>query len=189
MKKQVLIVLALMAVLLVCAAPAPVAADPARKITGSVNFEAFGSRIWMVYTIHEVDPITHQAEGRIAWWMYNEAFGGWRRLEARADCVRFGEDIPGADPQAAVIAGEILSKEGWGPGEPGQWLRWWVRDGGTPSNGVDQWASQLHGIFTDEFWPPEDMPTPACEYFVPGEAPHTPPQPSDLANGNLAIHH
>jgi hypothetical protein len=190
MSKRVWIGLALLAVLLLSVAPAPIAANPTRNITGSVNFEAFGSRIWMIYNVHEIDPITHQAEGRVTWRMYNEAFGGWRKLEARVDCARFGEDLPGEDPQAAVIAGEILSKEGWGPGEPGLWLRWWVRDGGTPSGqAVDGWAGQNHGIFPDEFWPPEDLPDPACAYFVPGQAPHTPPQPFELVNGNLVVHH
>jgi hypothetical protein len=185
-----LVVLVLMAVLLMFGGSTSVLAKSARKVTGGVNFEAFGSRIWMNYNIHETDPATGTAEGRVAWKMYNEGQtenNGWRYLVARVDCVTFGEDVVNGDPQAAVFRGQIISKEGWGPGAPGMWLRWWVRDGGTPSVNVDQWASQLRGAFPDEFWPENERP--GCDYFWPGVSPNTPPQPFDLEKGNLTIHH
>jgi hypothetical protein len=98
--------------------------------------------------------------------------------------VTFGADI-GEDPRTAVFSGQILSKEGYGPGEVGQWFRFWVRDGGVPSSTLDQWASQTHGVFPDEFWPEDEEP--GCDYFWPGVSENSHP-PIDVEKGNLTIH-
>jgi hypothetical protein len=185
MKKETVVVVSVLILVLLIGASVPVMADAARKVTGMVHFDAFGKRIWMRFNVHETDPDTHRAEGRVAWKMYDEELG-WRYLVTRVSCVTYGEDL-GQDPQTAVISGQIVQKQGWGPGVVGEWFRFWVRDGGLPSSSVDQWASQTHGVFPDEFWPEDDPP--GCAYFVPGESPNTPPQPFDVVGGNLTIHH
>jgi hypothetical protein len=128
---------------------------------------------------------TNLADGRCAWNIYDEEMG-WRRLVARVKCVTFGEDVDGADPQTAVISGQIISKTGWGAGVPGEWFRFWVLDGGLPSKNMDQWGVQNYGPFPKEFWPEDENP--GCGYFVPPEVEHG-SGPFDAENGNLMIHH
>ena len=71
-------------------------------------------------------------------------------MVAHPTCVTFSESA-----QAAVFVVQIDSRSGWGEGEPGQYILFWVRDGGTPGWNGDK--------FTTLTWPPQDT-APDCKY-------------------------
>lgn len=64
----------------------------------------------------------------------------------------------------------IVSRTGWGWGEPGEYAKFWVRDGGMPGGEGDQWIMQSYQFEPEwiEFWP-ADVPPPDCESFTPDE--------------------
>jgi hypothetical protein len=171
MKKRMLIVLVLVAVLLISGGSAPVLAGSPRKITGGIHFMApmFGLEDgWMRFNVREVGP-GNSATGWLRWKEYMEEYG-WRRVVAHPTCVTFGvyEGKP-----AAVFVVEIDSKRGWGDGEPGQYIKFWVLDGGTPGRMGDD--------FTTLTWPPAGDP-PGCDYEDPTFLPFV------VDGGNLVLH-
>ena len=168
MKMRVLTVLGLVTVFLVSVVSAPSLAKSPRKITGGIQFGPVFAlqKGWLRFNVQETDAGSNSATGQVRWKEYKED-EGWRRVTANATCVTFGED-----GQTALVAVQIVRKTGWGLGEPGQWMVFWVHDGGTPGSEGDQFASPL--------WPPADE-DPGCEYFTPGFK-------IPVVGGNLVIH-
>jgi hypothetical protein len=175
MKKQLLAMLVLM-ILAFTLSGMPVLADSPRGITGGIGFASpeWGvDRGWIRINVHEVT--LEEGRGWARWQEYNTD-AGWRRVSSRVKCVAFGEDV-GDDEQTAVFVVQITSKRGWGALEPGQHVKFWVRDGGTPGSTGDEWSTV--------FWPADDDYTaPACDYeSVPADF-RVP-----VSGGNLVVHH
>jgi hypothetical protein len=152
MKARIVFVVVLVAMLLLPGGATPALADGMSGITGGIHFmaSAFGIEGWMRFDVHATKP-GDSASGWLRWQEYSES-NGWRRLVAHSICVTFGES-QGAP--AAVFVVQIDSKSGWGDGEAGQYILFWVRDGGTPGRNGDR--------FTTLDWPPQ-WTAPACEY-------------------------
>jgi hypothetical protein len=174
MKTKVFITILSLGLVLVATLLAAVEATSAkvevpRKITGGVQFGPVFDldKGWVRFNVHETNPDTNTATGWVRWKEY-KADEGWRRVSADATCVTFGED-----EQTALVAVQIVDKSGWGLGEPGQWMVFWVHDGGTPGREGDEFDSPL--------WPPADE-FPGCDYF-------TPEFKIPVTGGNLVIHH
>lgn len=170
MKKRIVLMLALIATFLLPGGTRPVLADGIRGVTGGIHFtaSAFGMEGWMRFDVHAAES-GNLASGWLRWQEYNES-DGWRHLIAHPTCVVFSES--GGAPAAAFVV-QIDSKSGWGEGEPGQYILFWVRDGGTPGRNGDQ--------FTTLTWPPQGT-APDCEYSEPGFLFAT------IDAGNLMIH-
>ena len=171
MRKRVLIVWVLIAIVLAFSGSAPAWADAPPKITGGIHFAApmFGLEDgWMRFSVHAVGP-GNLATGWLRWKEYL-ADEGWRRVVAHPTCVTFDEYE--GEP-AAVFVVEIDSRSGWGSGEPGQYLKFWVLDGGTPGRKGDDFATLT--------WPPDFTP-PDCDYVDAGFRPFV------IDGGNLQIH-
>ena len=169
MRKRICIVSVLIAVLLL-ASSVPAWADSPGKVTGGIHFTAaaFGMEGWMRVNVHATG-LGDLATGWVRWQEYKES-DGWRRLVAHPICVTFGES-EGAP--AAVFVVQIDSKSGWGDGEAGQYIPFWVRDGGTPGRNGDDFATLS--------WPPQAT-VPDCGYREPGFLFAT------IDEGNLMIH-
>ena len=182
MKKRILIVLVLVAVFLIPGGPAPALAHSPGTVAGSVYFPVpqWGDlQIWLDFDVREVNPVTHQATGLVRAQLYSPA-DGWKRLDLHPECVVFGTGPDGK--KTAVFVVEILRKEGWGQGAPGEHGRWWVRDRGTPGKQGDQWMIQSYDpVNWIEYWP-IDVPAPDCASFTPDE------KPIKVERGDLVIH-
>jgi hypothetical protein len=182
MKKRILIVAALTIVLGLVGSTSA-SAWFLRRVQGDIGFHSppqWGADppvlLWMHYDVTEINSRTHRAVGRVSWILFKEEFGGWRYVDSRPVCVVFGEHE--GKPAAAIVT-RLTERVGWGPGEPGDYAYYWVRDGGTPASEGDAWGSQVYS--TDpfvEFHPPDDPPP--CEYFTPG-------LPIDSEAGDLNI--
>ena len=184
MKARIVLVAMLMAMLLLPGATASANAGGVRGVTGSMNLEPpdWGGyyRVWLNFNIHEVNPVTHDAEGMIHGQVYSEEFG-WKRLWFEAKCVSFGQFEGKA---AAVFVATIVRREGWDAiptaGNPGEYLRWQVVDGGRPGGRGDVWMLDYfdYSSFT-EYWPAE--PEGLCNKFEIDETNYA-------DHGNLVIH-
>jgi hypothetical protein len=169
MRKRILIVAALVVVIGLVGSTSALARFR-RSVKGDIGFHSppeWGADppvlLWMHYDVTELSRWTHRAFGRVSWILYKEEFGGWRYVDSRPVCVMFGEHE--GKPAAAIVT-QIAAKVGWGPGEPGEHARYWVRDGGTPASNGDQWGSHVYSVEPFiEFYPADDPPP--CEYFVP----------------------
>jgi len=73
-----------------------------------------------------------------------------RYVRATPTCLSFN-----ADGTRAVMTVQIQERLGWGDGTAGQYVNFWLHDGGTPGTGRDQFATP--------FWPPQDK-VPGCTY-------------------------
>jgi hypothetical protein len=182
MKKRMFFALALVSALLLAGGVTYVLAEAPPKVTGGVVFPVpqWGDlRIWLRFSVHEVDPVIHAAEGQVNVQIYSP-YEGWRRWEGVPVCVKAGGDEAGG---TAVMVIKITSKSGWGDGEPGEHAKFWVRDGGTPASEGDQWMTQSYQWEPEwkEFWP-KDVPPPDCESITLDES------PIDIEGGNLVIH-
>ena len=156
--RSLLIILAL-----VCSACQPVQpamesaieeAGVARTVNGEIDFsnEEWGITGWLHFDAAEIDPDTNKAAGSVRWVEY-DLDNELRYVTADAHCISFGED-----GKSAVLSVQIVDKLGWGDGEPGQWLNFWLHDGGSPGATVD--------TFSTTFWPPVDA-EPGCAYVSP----------------------
>jgi hypothetical protein len=153
-------------------------------ITGSINLEPpdWGSyyRVWIEFSVHQVDPSTDEANGMIVARVYNPEMG-WKHLWYEAKCVSFGE-VDGK-PAATVVA-MIVRREGWDDiptaGDPGEYLKWQLVDGGTPAGSGDVWRLQWYdfGNFV-EYWP--TYPDGGCRAFRGDETDYP-------DHGDLVIH-
>jgi hypothetical protein len=178
MKKRVLIGLVLITLALLLSG-IPAQADSPRGITGSVRFsdpEWGVDKGWLRINIHEVNPEKDEARGQAHWLEYNSD-EGWRHVFSQVTCIAFGDDV-GQDAQSATFVVQITRKIGWGALEPGQYVKFWVRDGGTPGREGDEW--------TTLFWPEndDDDTVPACGYETAPAEYRVP-----VNGGNLVIHH
>jgi hypothetical protein len=182
MKKRIWIVLALIAMLALVGS-APAWADPPGKVTGGINLEPpdWGSyfRVWIRFDVHQVDPSTLEAKGPIEGRVYSELLGV-KRLWFEAKCVNFCT-VEGKP--SAIVVGQIVRREGWdgipGAGDPGEYFRWQVTDGGTPGADGDVWRPEFYDY--DEFveyWPEN----PGCTAIVPHAENYA-------DSGNLVVHH
>ena len=182
MKARIVLVVVLVAMLLLPGGAASALAGGTSKVTGGIQFfaEAWGDlRIWQQYSVHQVDPDTHAATGHVNWKIYSPT-DGWRSIDARATCLAVTAELDGS--KTAVVVARIVSKRGWGDGEPGEYARFWVRDGGTPGAKGDQWNNQSASLDPwYEFWPANAEPD--CESFTPDQT-----TPFDVTAGNLVIH-
>jgi hypothetical protein len=182
MKKRIVLVLMLVAVFLLPGGTAPALADGMRGVTGGIYMfvPQWGDlRVWLTFDVHELDPDSHAATGIVRAQLFSPN-DGWKRLDFRAECVKFDTDAQGK--QTAVFIVEILRKDGWGQGLPGEHGRFWVRDGGTPGTQGDQWINQSYSLDPwIEYWP-TTLPAPDCESFTPDQ-----PPPEVMAS-NLVIH-
>jgi hypothetical protein len=184
MRKRIWIVLALMA-MLAFVGSVPAWADSPGKVTGVMNLEppdwGMYFRVWIRFDVHQVNPSTYEAEGPIEARVYNEVFGV-KRLWYQAKCVNFGE-VDGSP--AAIVVGQIVRREGWDDiptaGNPGEYFKWQLIDGGTPGADGDVWRLQFYDYssFT-EYWP--EYPTGGCDDFAADETNY-----ADY--GNLAVHY
>src|SRR5512136_2981507 len=122
MKKRIWIAPVVMMVLLL-ASSAPAWADSPGKVTGGFHFTAaaFGMEGWMRSDVHATGP-GDLATGWLRWQEYNQT-DGWRHVVAHPTCVTFGES---ADAPAAVFVVQIDSRSGWGEGDAGQYIKFWM---------------------------------------------------------------
>ena len=186
MKRRILILLVLVVALFAFTGSTSISSRRRRGITGSVGFyvpewgppQARGVRIWMHYNVREIGRKRRRASGQVSWMIYNELLG-WRYVDSSPVCVVFGKH---EGKPAAVFVSRIVNKIGWGPGEPGEYAYYWVRDGGTPGSEGDQWGATNYQYEPFiEFWPADDPPP--CKYFTPDH----PPQPISVQGGDLVI--
>ena len=184
MKRRIVLVLVLVAMFLLPDGTAPLLASGMRGITGGIGFEppdwGMYFRVWQEYDVHQVDPSTHEAKGMIHAQVYTPMFG-WKRLWFEAECVSFGE-VDGR-PAATVVA-TIVRREGWDDiptaGDPGEYLKWQLIDGGTPGASGDVWRLQYYDYDNFvEYWP--TYPDGGCDDFCADETNY-------VDYGNLVIH-
>lgn len=170
MKRCTWIVTVLLVALLLATGSA-FAGDGSGEITGGINLEPpnWGAyfRVWVNFDVHEVNASTHEADGMIRAQVYTPMFG-WKRLWYQAECVSFGE-VEG-NPAAIVVA-KIVRRTGWddvpNPGDPGEYLRWQVVDGGTPGRNGDSFTIEYYDYANFiEYWP--EFPDGGCTVFQGG---------------------
>jgi hypothetical protein len=175
MKKRIVMLLVLAALVLALGASLPAWADSPRTIVGRTGEHApfaGGMDIFISFDVREIDPKTFEAAGPVSWSIYHPwseqfPFGGWRQVEAQAVCVRFGEDVEGQDPRTAILVSRITRKAGWGQGEPGEYAYWWLLDSPEGDQSAinyyrrddpDTEENEMYEFF------PQGSP-PGCEYF------------------------
>jgi hypothetical protein len=156
MKTRTVMLFALLALPLVLGQLTPALADEGGlSATGDLEFtaEEFGiDQGLMHFNIRQVSAEAHAAEGTLNWEEHSED-EGWRKRMSHAICM-----VPGDDPKKAVVVVQIDGSEGWGEGDPGQYLTFWIYDGGTPATAGDDVQTVN--------WPPSDE-QPPCEYAEP----------------------
>ena len=141
----------------------------ARGINGRLFFpgepEWGGVVITMEMDVTEIDPVTHAATGTLQW---NNLITGledgaaWKRIIATPEYIFFGADVPGADPETAVLIARIESRAGPGQGEPGQHAYFWFRDAG---EAADQWGMRYFSFDPWQEFYPADQPPVEEGYF------------------------
>jgi hypothetical protein len=192
MKKRISILLVLTVFPLLLGASVPGLAWHPRRISGDIGFtvpEWGNPKVWFHFDVLQLSRRTHRAWGQVSWILYNESLEGeqWRYLTTRPTCVIFGEY---QERPAATFVVQIVTKTGFGQGEPGEYAVVWVLDGGTPGSEGDFWAKPSYQDQPDwiEFWPEDDPP--ACEDYPPEDLPEglIPPQPVAVQGGDLVIH-
>jgi len=154
MKKRLLVVLVLITLVLTLAGATSALADSPRKATGGIqsSWPLAGfppgvdpmARHWLTFNVVEKYP-GGPVKGWYTWQAYNE-YSGWIKMKTSIDCITFGE-LDG-DPMV-VFAGvitKITPSEPWewwlAPSTfwlyPGQYVKIWARDGGSPGAGHDE---------------------------------------------------
>jgi hypothetical protein len=184
MKKRIVLVLVLVAAFLLPGGTRPALAKRISGVTGGVGLEPpdWGDyfRVWIEFNVHQSNPSTYEADGTITARVYNPTLG-WKRLWFKAECVSFGK-VDGKP--AATLVAKIERREGWDnistAGDPGEYLKWQLIDGGTPGSRGDVWRLQYYdyGHFV-EYWP--TYPDGGCDNFRADETNY-------VDYGNLVIH-
>ncbi len=105
---------------------------------------------WAHFEVEQIDDEQETAQGMVRWVEYNDA-GELRYVVAEPGCIAFGPD-----GHTAMIAVQIDHRYGWGEGESGQWMQFWVNDAG-----VD---GQL--VIASPLFPPANE-NPGCELKTP----------------------
>ena len=187
MKGRVVLVMMLVAVFLLPTGTASAGAGGPSKVTGGIGFEEPWGNAWIEFSVDQVALSTLDAKGMVHARVYNPVLG-WKRLWYEPMCVSFTE-VNGE--WAATVVAVIVRREGWDnvpyPGQPGEYFKWQLVDGGTPARRGDAWSIQWYkggpdGILGDpwiEYWP--TPPDGGCRDFR-GSAPDYP------VSGNLVIH-
>jgi len=184
MKKRIVLAVMLVAVFLLPGGTAPVVAGGISGITGSINMEPpnWGDyfRCWLNFDVHQVDPATYEAKGMVKARVYNPTFGT-KQIWYEPKCVSFGETDGKA---SAILVGQIVRREGWDAiptaGDPGEYFKWQVVDGGTPGGNGDLMRIQYYDFDNFiEYWP--TPPVGGCTGFDGDETNYA-------DHGNLVIH-
>jgi hypothetical protein len=137
-------------------------------------------RIWFRFDVRDVNPANHRAVGGVSWKIYSP-IDGWRSVSGTPTCVAFNNDPDGS---TAVMVVKVLNKRGWGQGTPGEFTRFWVRDGGRIGHHGDQWGLQSYNaVDFIEFWPATEEPNCTSPFIFDW------PTPVDVEHGNLTIQH
>jgi hypothetical protein len=159
MKKRVLFLVALVAVLLISGGPLPALADAPGKVTGGIQYtmelyapfpEIVWTRAWSEFNVVEVDPWidpngqTHNAKGWYHIKTYHENTG-WLAARVDVSCVAFGQDGAGS---YALISGKVVSVRGLEPEPLGTYWVHKVYDNGTPGREGD-----LFGYYAGDAFP------------------------------------
>jgi hypothetical protein len=110
----------------------------------------------------------------------------WKGGESEARYIFFGEDMEGGEPDAVALITQIVSKEGWGQGEPGEYAYFWFRDGS--GAGPDQWGMRYFSVDPFQEFYPEDSPPFDDGYFAAEEMQADGPVlPLDVELGDIEI--
>jgi len=165
-----------------------------RRVSGEIYLPGVpqwgGVTISMDFDFAELDPETHEAAGYINWHnvMPNaeEGMPTWKGVESEVKYVLFGEDFEAGEPNAVVVITQIVSKEGWGQGEPGQYAYFWMRDGAEA--GPDQWGMRYYSFDPfQEFYPEESPPLAEGYFTVEAMQADDPVLPLDVELGDIAL--
>jgi len=134
-------------------APVAEAAIQSGLVEGNVDFAVpdWGlAEGWVHFDVESLDPEQETAQGIVRWVEYNDA-GELRYVVGRPACMAFG-----LDGHTAMIAVEIDHRYGWGEGDSGQWMQFWVNDAG-PDGKV---------VFASPLFPPAEE-NPGCAVGTP----------------------
>lgn len=130
-----------------------------------------GIGIYLDVDVQEVDAETHQATGHVNWRNFmpgmEEGVPDWKLVNAEARYALFGEDFANGDPGTVIIISQIVEKQGFGQGEPGQYAYFWFRAGGAGEEPA-AWAMKYYSFDPFQEFFPDDAP-PAVE-FIPLDA-------------------
>jgi len=154
MKRRLLAVLLLSVLVMSMVSATSVLADSPRKATGGVqsSWALVGfppeadsmARHWTTFNVVEKYP-GGPVKGWYTWRAYTD-YSGWIKMDTRIDCVSFGE----MDGNPIVVFAGVITKitppdpwEWWlAPPSfwlyPGQYVKIWARDGGSPGSGNDE---------------------------------------------------
>ena len=193
MKKQVLVLLVLVAVLL-SGGSLPAVADSYGKITGGIKFVAdfydpppyiVSAPAWAQVNVIEVEPWvdpdgqTHNAKG---WFRYHAKLEntGWVSGHVDISCVVFGEDDDGS---YAVTSGQLVSARG---SDLGIHVVHKVYDNGTPGRKGDIYSYFVGDALPGWSYEPVcNVPADSPDYYV-NAGWYIGPYP--VERGNLVIH-
>lgn len=175
MNKKISVVMILTVSFIIMLGVTSVAAKPARKITGSFQWDWPGFHGWGTLNVHETT--SGEAEGWIKFLEKKVVDGEEITIywEANVFCVDFYE-YEGNPAAAFVIQADRVRGDEWWDGDVGQYWTVFVVDGGTPGR-----AGDLIGATWDLVnWPSFNHP--GCDFddepdwFIPS------------AGGNIVIH-
>lgn len=195
MKKQVLVLLVLVAVLLLSGGSLPALAESYGKVTGGIQYtmdfyapfpNMVLTRAWTEFNVLAVEPWidadgqTHNAKGWFRWKTYHE-YTGWVSARVDVSCVVFGEDANGP---YAVTSGKVVKEDMQGPTVLGSYWVHKVYDNGTPGREGD-----LFGYFVGD-------KSPGWSYDAVCNVPEGKPDYETgwhleypVERGNLVVHH
>jgi len=201
MSKRISVIGLMLMALLVLSACQPLLVDEeamaganARRVHGEIYLpgvpEWGGVVVSMNFDFSEVDPETHEAAGYLNWRnvMPNaeEGMPTWKGVESEVQYALFGEDFDVGEPDGVVVIAQIVSKEGWGQGEPGQYAYFWMHDGALI--GPDQWGMKYYSFDPFQEFYPEDSPPIESGYFTLEEMrAESPELPLDIELGDIEI--
>ena len=134
------------------------AATRLRQVAGELYFPRVpywdGQELVLSVALKELDPIEHTASGIVKWHTIDKTSpspqGNAQKVEATVTHVFFGADAPGGDSTSAVVVAQILAAEGNATAARGDYVYFWLRDGG--EGHADGW-----GIFPYSIEPRVDF--------------------------------
>jgi hypothetical protein len=110
--------------------------NPMRRIVGELRYAPSGKpdqRVQVAFNVAAVSRASLTGTGSVHWSVTvpdGQAGASTTDLDAEVQCVLFGTDQRDGDPTTAVVVSQITHKEGAGPGRPGEYAMFWVRDNG-----------------------------------------------------------
>ena len=109
-------------------------------------------------------------------WAIYSPMQGWRYVSSTPVCAAFRKN------STAVMVVKLREVRGWGAGEPGQFARFWVRDGEEAGHRADRWGLQSYNETEFiEFWPSDQPPDCTSKFAFDW------PTPVDVEHGDLTI--